>query len=103
MSDYAKLLAEREAIDAKLAALKHDALLSVWKQIDDLLEKNKVTRDEFVSHYFTKRPSKKGTAVAAKYSDGTNQWSGRGARPRWLAAALEKDKKLTIESFLIKK
>jgi DNA-binding protein H-NS len=47
------------------------------------------------------RRSLKGRKVAAKYRDGEgNTWAGRGARPRWLVAALKKGKKL--ESFLIK-
>jgi DNA-binding protein H-NS len=47
------------------------------------------------------RRSLKGRKVAAKYRDSEgNTWAGRGARPRWLVAALKKGKKL--ESFLIK-
>jgi DNA-binding protein H-NS len=47
------------------------------------------------------RRSLKGRKVAAKYRDSDgNTWAGRGARPRWLVAALKKGKKL--ESFLIK-
>lgn len=47
------------------------------------------------------RRSLKGRKVAAKYRDSEgNTWAGRGARPRWLVAALKKGKKL--DSFLIK-
>ena len=44
----------------------------------------------------------KGTKVAAKYRgpDGET-WAGRGARPRWLVAAIKEGKKL--EDFLIDK
>lgn len=45
--------------------------------------------------------SLKGRKVAPKYRDNQgNTWAGRGARPRWLAAALKKGKKL--ESFAIR-
>jgi DNA-binding protein H-NS len=37
--------------------------------------------------------------VAVKYRDGANVWSGRGSRPKWLAAALEAGKK--IEQYLV--
>jgi DNA-binding protein H-NS len=47
------------------------------------------------------RRSLKGRKVAPKYRDSDgNTWAGRGARPRWLVAALKKGKKL--ENFLIK-
>ncbi|MEJ6002517.1 H-NS histone family protein [Paucibacter soli] len=37
--------------------------------------------------------------VPAKYTDGANTWSGRGAQPRWIRAAVAEGKK--IEDFLI--
>jgi DNA-binding protein H-NS len=44
----------------------------------------------------------KGTKVAPKYKGpGGETWAGRGAKPRWLAAAIKKGKKL--DSFLIKR
>jgi len=46
--------------------------------------------------------SLKGTKVPPKYRSPSGEtWAGRGAKPRWLVAALKKGKK--IESFLIKK
>jgi DNA-binding protein H-NS len=44
----------------------------------------------------------KGTKVAAKYrGPGGDTWAGRGARPRWLVAAIKEGKKL--EDFAIEK
>ena len=44
----------------------------------------------------------KGKKVAAKYRDRAgNTWAGRGAKPRWLAAAIKEGKKL--EDFAIEK
>ena len=46
--------------------------------------------------------SLKGRKVAPKYrSPSGDTWAGRGARPRWLVAALKKGKK--VEDFLIRK
>ncbi len=46
------------------------------------------------------RPASTGKKVAVKYRDSAgNTWTGRGSRPRWLAAALEEGKK--IEDFAI--
>jgi DNA-binding protein H-NS len=47
------------------------------------------------------KSSLKGKKVPPKYRSPSGEtWAGRGARPRWMVAALKKGKK--IESFLIK-
>jgi DNA-binding protein H-NS len=44
----------------------------------------------------------KGKKVAAKYRDRAgNTWAGRGAKPRWLVAAIKEGKKL--EDFAVEK
>jgi DNA-binding protein H-NS len=49
-----------------------------------------------------RRSTLKGRKVPAKYRDRSgNTWAGRGAKPRWLVAAMKGGRKL--ESFLIKK
>ena len=46
--------------------------------------------------------SLKGKKVPPKYRSPSGEtWAGRGAKPRWMVAALKKGKK--IESFLIKR
>src|SRR6478736_498452 len=46
--------------------------------------------------------SLKGKKVAAKYRDRAgNTWAGRGAKPRWLVAAIKEGKKL--EDFAVEK
>ena len=46
--------------------------------------------------------SLKGKKVPPKYRSPSGEtWAGRGAKPRWLVAAMKKGKK--IESFLIKR
>ena len=46
--------------------------------------------------------SLKGKKVPAKYRDKAgNAWAGRGAKPRWLVAAIKEGKKL--EDFAIEK
>ena len=50
----------------------------------------------------TGKSSLKGKKVPPKYrSPSGDTWAGRGAKPRWMVAALKKGKK--IESFLIKR
>jgi DNA-binding protein H-NS len=48
------------------------------------------------------KSSLKGKKVPPKYRSPSGEtWAGRGARPRWMVAALKKGKKM--ESFLIKR
>ena len=48
------------------------------------------------------KSSLKGKKVPPKYRSPSGEtWAGRGAKPRWMVAAMKKGKK--IESFLIKK
>jgi DNA-binding protein H-NS len=44
-----------------------------------------------------KKPGQR--SVAIKYRDGSNAWSGRGSKPKWLAAAIASGKK--IEQFQV--
>jgi DNA-binding protein H-NS len=56
-----------------------------------------------VSELFGPRGGLRGRAVAAKYVNPENRaetWTGRGRKPKWLAAKLEKGAKL--EDFAIK-
>ena len=49
-----------------------------------------------------RRSSLKGKKVPAKYRDKAgNAWAGRGAKPRWLVAAIKEGKKL--EDFAVEK
>jgi DNA-binding protein H-NS len=51
---------------------------------------------------YKQRGKLKGTKVPPKYRDRSgNTWAGRGAKPRWLVAAIKRGKK--VEDFLIKK
>jgi DNA-binding protein H-NS len=48
------------------------------------------------------KSSSKGRKVPPKYRSSSGEtWAGRGVKPKWMAAALKKGKKM--ESFLIKK
>jgi DNA-binding protein H-NS len=87
--DVEALLALRSQIDARLADKRHD------------LEKQLSRLGGSVSG--GRGSSLKGRKVAPKFADPKTgeTWAGRGARPKWLAAALKGGHKL--EDFLIDK
>jgi DNA-binding protein H-NS len=98
-----------------LSGLNVEGLMELRKQIDVALHKrraeiqrqlermNLLHGETAVRRRGGRRKSAlKGRKVAPKYRDRSgNTWAGRGAKPRWLVAAMKGGKKL--ESFLIKK
>jgi DNA-binding protein H-NS len=98
-----------------LTGLDFDSLMNLRNQVDEALTGYRSTLERQLEALGSSvaslggkvargmRGSKlKGTKVAAKYRgpDGET-WAGRGARPRWLVAAIKEGKKL--EDFLIDK
>jgi len=84
-----------------------DALLKLREDIEKVLNRkanelrSQLSRlgDEIVSE--KKGSSLKGRKVPPKYRSLSGEtWAGRGAKPKWLVAALKRGKKL--EAFLIK-
>jgi DNA-binding protein H-NS len=85
-----------------------DALLKLREDINKLLEhKAHELRSQLsmLGEGSVRRQqarSLKGRKVPPKYRSPSGEtWAGRGAKPRWLVAALKKGKK--VEDFLIKK
>jgi len=85
-----------------------DALLKLREDIEKVLNRkanelrSQLSRlgDEIVSE--KKGSSLKGRKVPPKYRSLSGEtWAGRGAKPKWLVAALKRGKKL--EHFLIKR
>jgi len=91
----------------KIDSLSTKALIELRKQIDAVLSlkrqelENQISVLAGLSSAGGSRRSLKGRKIAPKYRDSEgNTWAGRGARPKWLVAALKKGKKL--DSFLVK-
>jgi DNA-binding protein H-NS len=90
-----------------IKSLSVPELLALKTEIDRLLQSRRAELESQLaaiggSAAARRHGSLKGTKVAAKYQDTEgNKWAGRGARPRWLVAAMKGGKKL--EDFLIAK
>ena len=93
-----------------LSGMNVEALLSLRDQVDKRLQELRSELEKQLAALggaksMKGRPSGKslkGKKVPPKYRSPSGEtWAGRGAKPRWMVAALKKGKK--IESFLIKR
>jgi len=93
-----------------LSAMSVNELLRLREDINEVLDRkaNELRSQLSMLGLQRKGPLKgtasplKGTKVPAKYRSPSGEtWAGRGARPRWLVAAIGKGKK--VEDFLIKR
>lgn len=83
MTSLPDLLAQRAAVDAKIAAHKQDMV----RQVLAVMEQLGVTLDDLGVHAARKAeaPAKR----PIKYRDAKgNTWTGVGQRPRWLQTAV---------------
>ena len=91
-----------------LKGMNVEALMSLRDQVDKRLQECRAELEKQLAAYngqpkgkSSGKSSLKGMKVPPKYrSPSGDTWAGRGAKPRWMVAALKKGKK--IESFLIK-
>ena len=106
---------QRKQRKQNLTGLDFDSLMNLRNQVDEALTGYRSTLERQLEALGSSvaslggkvargmRGSKlKGMKVAPKYrGSGGELWAGRGARPRWLVAAIKEGKKL--EDFLINK
>ncbi len=97
-----------------LSGLDFQGLLDLRSQVDEALTSYRSTLEKQLAALGTSvasigdkvargvRGSLKGTKVAPKFKGPSGElWAGRGAKPRWLVAAIKEGKK--AEDFLIEK
>lgn len=110
MSTYQELIAQKAELDRLQADLEkqiaetlRNERASVISQIKSLMADHGITAADLTASK-PGRPPKIGIAepgttrkVAAKYRDPDTgeTWSGRGLKPKWLAAAIENGRSLT--------
>jgi DNA-binding protein H-NS len=91
----------------KLSGMNVEALLSLRTQIDKRLLELRAELEKQLAALTPKGKTRissslKGRKVPPKYRSRSGEtWAGRGARPRWLVAAMKKGRK--IDDFLIKR
>jgi DNA-binding protein H-NS len=91
---------------ANLKGMNVEALMNLRKQIDQRLLAHRTELQKQLAALTPKGKSTssslKGREVPPKYRSPSGEtWAGRGAKPRWMVAALKKGRKM--EDFLIKR
>lgn len=114
MATYQELIAQKQALLQQQAELERQIAAQLQSQRSDAIEKVRALMAEFgLTAADVAPPSKPGRKpraepsgetvrkVAAKYRDPAtgNTWSGRGLKPKWLAAALAEGK--TLQDFAL--
>ncbi|SDE01391.1 DNA-binding protein H-NS [Cupriavidus sp. YR651] len=92
MATYKQLLAEKEALEAKLSQMRAEEVAGVIERIRSLMTEYGLTEDDIAPKRRRGRPSKSGSGAAVKaalppkYLDPKTgkTWSGRGRAPAWL-------------------
>jgi DNA-binding protein H-NS len=94
-----------------LSGMTVEALMDLRERVDGLLSERRVELQEQLERIAVVGGARvgrgggstlKGKKVSPKYRGPSGEtWAGRGARPRWLVAAIKKGKKL--DDFLIKR
>lgn len=95
MSTLSELMAQKAAIEKRIADARRDERSATIQKIRALMAEHGLTAAD-LSGKSAPRPSRKGAKVAPKYRNPSTgeTWSGRGLQPKWLKAALASGRKL---------
>src|SRR5262245_30177297 len=108
LSNYTVFGLETTMPNANLSRMTVAALMDLRKRVDETLHERRAEIEKQLEMLGGRRVVRgsgsalKGRKVPAKYRSPSGEtWAGRGARPRWLVAAIKGGKKL--DDFLIDK
>lgn len=96
MSTLAELLAQRQALEKQIAAMQGEARTEAIAKCKALMAEHGLTvADISANDPAVKAKKAERSVVPVKYRDNRgNSWTGRGLKPKWLAAALESGRNL---------
>jgi DNA-binding protein H-NS len=101
MADLQELIRRQADLERQIAHLHSQGRQDAIDEIRRIMSEHGLTNEDIAAPAKAGRkgaPAAEGgerKPVAAKYKDDHgNQWSGRGLKPRWLAAALAEGRKL---------
>jgi len=102
MSNLAELIAQKAALEQRIAEAQNHERTAAIAQIKQLMAQHGLTRGDLgaKANKATKTSQggpRKGSKVPAKFRDPVSgdSWSGRGLHPKWLRAALAQGRKLS--------
>lgn len=99
VEELRKLTAEAQAL---IESKKDQEIEDAYHQITQIAESVGMSLEQFIEYGAQKRKKSTRKSVEPRYRNKNNAaetWTGRGKKPRWLVAELEKGAKL--EDFLI--
>ncbi len=96
MSSLPELMAQKEALEKRIAEARRTERAEAIRQVKTLMDQYGLTAADLNAKAGAGR-TRKGSKVPAKYRDPTSgdSWSGRGLQPKWLKAALANGRKLS--------
>lgn len=96
MSSLPELMAQKEALEKRIADARRTERAEAIQQIKTLMDQYGLTAADLNARADAAR-TRKGSKVPAKYRDPAsgNSWSGRGLQPKWLKAALANGRQLS--------
>jgi DNA-binding protein H-NS len=102
MSNLAELIAEKAALEKRIAEAQNQERADAIAQVKQLMAQHGLTLADLGGKAAmsrtkaSKSDSRKGGKVPVKYRDPVsgNAWSGRGLQPKWLQAALAQGRQL---------
>ena len=108
-SDYSVFSPEITMPNVNLSGMTAEALMDLRKRVDEMLHRRRAELEKQLERFAVVGGARvvrgggsalKGRKVPPKYRGPSGDtWAGRGARPRWLVAAIKGGKKL--DDFLI--
>ncbi|AYQ30284.1 MULTISPECIES: H-NS family nucleoid-associated regulatory protein [unclassified Polaromonas] len=86
MSSLDELIAQRDALEKKIADMQRKKKADVIIQVKALISQNGLTQGDLFGSISKARKSTAGNTVPAKYKDPESDamWSGRGKAPAWI-------------------
>ena len=98
MSNLAELIAQKEALEKRIAEAQNHERSAAVAQIKQLMAQHGLTLADLGGKAgAAKAGPRKGSKVPVKYRDPAtgSAWSGRGLQPKWLQAALAQGRTLS--------
>ena len=101
MASLSDLIAQKDALERQIREAQSSAKANAISQARKLMSEHGLTAADLAAPTEKKQGVRQGSKVAPKYRDpmSGSTWTGRGLKPKWLAAALESGK--TIQDFAI--
>ena len=90
------LISQKEALERQIQAAQNSAKAVAIAQVRKLMAEHGLTPTDLHAKSPSKPGAPSGKKVAAKYRDPVSgaTWTGRGLKPKWLAAALSAGRSL---------